>query len=244
MSFIKPATAICLQQPVTHRPNGLHSIAGSRTSSCTSILYQSLLFIIIYLLTCFSANAQSKWVFEHYNYIQQAENTVFVPMLHFQTKNNWYIEFRYNYEDAQTASLFGGKTINGGGEFEYSITPMAGFSAGLFTGVSLAATTEAEWKRFYVWAQTQYSIGTKKSVPDFFFNWSELGYNISDRFFGGLAMQFTRQEGQNIFEPGFVAGFNYKNLSFPVYVLSPFQQGRYYVIGLNYEYTLKKKTKK
>lgn len=240
MSFTKPVTAICLQQPVLHRSNGWRAIAGIRIS----FLYQSLFFTIVYILSCFSANAQSKWVFEHYNYIHQTDNAVFVPMLQFQTRNNWHFELRYNYEDAQTASLFGGKTISGGDEFEYSVTPMAGLSAGLFTGLSLAATTEAEWKRFYVWAQSQYSIGTKRSISDFFFNWSELAYNISDRFFGGLAMQFTRQDGQNIFEPGFVAGFNYKNLSIPVYVLSPFQKGRYYVVGLNYEYQLKNKTKK
>jgi hypothetical protein len=94
-----------------------------------------------------------------------------------------------------------------------------------------------------VWAQSQYSIATKKTATDFFFNWSELGYNISERVFGGLAMQYTRQDNENFVEPGFVVGMNFKNVSFPVYVFSPFRSGCYFVVGLNYEYSFKKKNK-
>ena len=194
-----------------------------------------LLFIIGCSFYFNIVSAQSKLGFEQYNYIRQPEESSFVPMMHFQAKNNWYAELRYNYEDAQTASLFVGKNFSGGNDFEYSVIPMIGYSVGKFTGLSFATTTEATWNRFFIWGQTQYSAGSKKSIPDFFFNWSELGYNISGNFFGGLAMQYTVQEGEQYFDPGFVAGVNWKNISVPFYVLSPFTRGCYFVLGFNYE---------
>jgi hypothetical protein len=54
-------------------------------------------------------------------------------------------------------------------------------------------------------------------------------------------MQYTRQIDNNSFEPGFVAGLEIKNFSFPVYVFSPFRSGCYFVVGISYEYNLKKK---
>jgi hypothetical protein len=197
--------------------------------------------MVILSLVSFSTSAQSKWVFEHYNYIRQAENTVFVPMFHFETGNKWYTELRYNYEDANTVSLFAGKSMSAGNDFSFTVTPMAGYSVGRFTGVSLAANVDVEWKDFYVSTQSQYSLGTRKDVTSFFFNWSEIGYSISDRVFAGVAMQYTLQEGLKSFEPGLLAGLSFKNISFPVYAFSPFNAERYFVIGLNYEYNFKKK---
>ena len=142
-------------------------------------------------------------------------------------------------EDVRTLSLFGGKTISGGKSLQYSITPLVGFSAGNFTGVSLAANAEIDWMNFYISSQTQYSIATKQNIADFLFSWSELGYNISSKFFGGLAIQYTRQVGINNVEPGFVAGINLKKISIPCYVFNPSNPDRYFVVGLNFEFDYK-----
>lgn len=116
------------------------------------------------------SEAQFKWVIENYNYPGQPGAGAVVPMIHFETRKNWYAELRYNYEDIRTISFFGGKTFKGEKFFEYSITPLVGFSAGTFTGISAGANIGAEWKNFYLSSQTQYCAGTKKDVPDFFFS--------------------------------------------------------------------------
>jgi hypothetical protein len=161
-------------------------------------------------------------------------------MIHIETKKNWYAEIRYNYEDVQTFSLFTGKTLTGGRSLRYSITPMTGISVGNFTGLSFATNAEVEWKSFYTSSQTQYSIGTRTGISNFFFSWSELGYNIAEHIFGGLALQYTKQEGMSKTEPGFVAGLNFKGISIPFYIFGPFNTDRYFVLGLNYEYNFKK----
>jgi hypothetical protein len=171
------------------------------------------------------------------------------PLIHMQSANSWYAELRYNYEDAKTLSLYGGKTFSGGNYIQYTITPMAGLSTGRFTGVSLAFKGDLEWQDLFLSSQTQHSIAirtndslaAKKNASNFSFSWSELGYNFSDHFFAGLAMQYSRQANENDFEPGLLAGLSFNSLSFPCYVFSPFRPGRYFVLGVNYEFNLKKK---
>jgi hypothetical protein len=201
----------------------------------------NLLIITLFIMTQHKIYAQSKWVFENYNYWGRQTTGIFVPMIHFETKNNWYAEMRYNYEEVQTISFYGGKTFSGGKAITYSITPLAGFATGRFTGISVAVNTEMDWKNFYVSSQSQYSQALKKDSRDFFFSWSEMGYNISRNVFTGLSMQYTRQLGKAEAEPGCMAGINFKNISVPFYVFNPFNSSCYFVLGLNYEYNLKKR---
>jgi hypothetical protein len=195
------------------------------------------------LLCIFSCTAftQAKSGIENYNLLSQGNEYVWMPVAHYQSKKGIYTELRYNYEDVQTVSLYGGKTFGGGKALKFTIIPMVGISVGKFSGVSLATNADAEWKKFYLSSQTQYSIATKAGVDDFFFSWSELGYSLSDNFFGGVAIQYTLQQGSHNAEPGFVAGLNLNNVSIPVYIFSPFKTGRYFVVGLNYEFDFKKK---
>jgi hypothetical protein len=199
---------------------------------------------IFMLLTCACACPQSKWMFENYNYIKQPGAAAFVPMLHFETKNNWYGELRYNYEDVRTISLFGGRTISGGKSVSYTLTPMFGVSAGQFTGLTSALNIDVEWRDFYVSVESQYSKTLKKDQADFFFNWSELGYSISEHVFTGLAVQYTREQDATYTEPGVFAGFSFGNVSIPFYAFSPFRSDRYFVLGVNVEYNLRKKKNK
>ena len=206
----------------------------------TSISKISIALTLIIAIALHDASAQSKMVFENYNYWGHQTSAVFVPMIHIETNHNWYAEMRYNYEDVQTLSFFAGRIFSGGNKFTYSITPLAGYATGNFTGASLAANAEADWSNFYFSSQSQYSRSFKKEVPHFFFTWSELGYNISPKIFTGLAIQYTKQKGSNEAEPGLVAGINFKNISIPFYVFNPFRSS-YFVLGLNYEYNLRKR---
>jgi hypothetical protein len=193
---------------------------------------------------CTVAHSQSKWMFENYNYIRQPEAASFVPMLHFETANNWYGELRYNYEDVKTVSLFGGRSFNGGKNITYTITPMLGASAGQFAGVTFATNAEIEWKNIFLSAQSQYSKATKTSSSSFFFNWSELGYSIGNNVYAGVALQYTKEQEAAYTEPGLFAGISFKNVSIPFYVFSPFNNSRYFVLGLNVEYNAGKKKNK
>ena len=203
-------------------------------SKCLSI-------IVAVMMMYHDAATQGKAGIEQYSYSGLPLAEAIVPVYHIQSAKNWYGELRYNYEDAKTLSLYGGKTINGGQELEFTITPLFGFSVGRFTGLSLAANSEISWKRFYISSQSQYSAAIKKDSESFFFNWSELGYTVSPRFFSGLSMQYTSQAEQTSVETGVLAGLTFNKVSFPFYVFKPFQPGRYFILGIIYEYSFKKK---
>jgi len=196
-----------------------------------------------------SSAAQWKAGIEQYFYTHTPLSHAFVPIVHLQSPANFYAELRYNYEEAKTISLYAGRTFSGGNGLEYKITPMVGYSTGRFTGLSFASNAEAGWKNFFVSSQTQYSMSVRKkdsvtvkrNGDNFFYSWSELGYDFNDHFFAGISMQYTRQAGENTFEPGFLAGLSVKNLCFPFYLFNPFQGTRYFIIGVNYEFSLKRK---
>ncbi|MEI2737932.1 MAG: hypothetical protein V9F01_04015 [Chitinophagaceae bacterium] len=185
--------------------------------------------------------AQAKSGLENYNMLNQQQEYLWMPILHYQAKNGVYTEIRYNYEEVQTLSFYMGKVFSGGENFEFNLTPMLGISTGEFNGISLAINAETEWKNFYLSSQTQYSIATKENNDNFFFSWSELGYSIADKVFAGVAIQYTRQSGVNNLEPGFVGGVEFKNITIPLYVFNPFGNERYFVLGINYEFHFKKK---
>ena len=200
-----------------------------------------LKLVLIFCIFQSAVMAQAKSGLENYNFLSQYENYVWMPIMHYQSKKGMYAELRYNYEDLNTISLYGGKTFEGGKNLQFAITPMLGVSIGNFKGVSLATNTELDWKNIYLSSQTQYSFSTINAEADFFFTWSELAYNISRKVFAGLALQFTRQQGINDAEPGFVAGLNIKNTSIPFYAFSPFGKKKYFIIGINYEFNINDK---
>jgi hypothetical protein len=195
------------------------------------------------MLVQHSLTAQSKWGFEDYHYLDQPANSAIVPVVHFQTPKELYAELRYNYEAGQTLTLLGGKTWQGGSMISYVITPMAGFSAGMFTGFTFGVNADVGWKHLYFSSQTQQSVTTDKNNSGFFFSWSELGVEIAGQFFGGAAIQYTRQEGCTVLDPGIVAGCRIKKFSFPCYVFNPFRRDTHIVLGINYEWSFNKVNK-
>lgn len=196
------------------------------------------------VLVCSAAFAQAKSGLENYNQLNRDNEYQWMPIAHYQSAGGFYAEMRYNYEDTKTFSLYGGRTFAAGKDVALSFTPMIGFSAGNFSGLSLAANTELEWKNWYLSSQMQYSMSLSNSATGFYFCWSEAGFSIARNFFTGLAVQFTRQDGANDFQPGLLAGLNFGNVSVPLYIFSPFRSGQYVILGINYEYELKKGKKK
>lgn len=196
------------------------------------------------MLMCIGCNAllaQGKGGLENYSFLSLGKDYVWMPVMHYQTPKGMYAELRYNYEEMNTFSIFGGKTLTTGKEKSIAITPMIGFSAGDFSGASVAANTEIELSKFFISSQAQYSMSFKKDMSNFFFSWSELGYDIFPNLFAGLSFQYTRVDEDNKFEPGFMAGVSFKNISIPVYFFNPFRKEKYIIVGLNYEYHLKRR---
>lgn len=203
---------------------------------------KKLLEAIIFLLLPVTALAQSKSGLESYNQLGDQAGYLWVPVLHYQHQKGFYSEFRYNYEDLNTGSVFLGKTFSIDRPYtDYQFTPMIGFSAGNFSGISVALNAELEGKKLYLSSQMQYSFSLQKEVPGFYFNWSEAGYSVNDWFILGPAFQYTLQKGAQEFQPGFFMSASAGNFSIPLYVLYAGGGDPLVILGLNYEFSIRKK---
>jgi len=169
-----------------------------------------------------------------------------VPIVSFESKNKWYAEARYNYEELETFSFYVGKAFTSKNtrpldtlEFKkptdkvsYSVTPLLGGVAGKYKGVSGGINAVVEYRHVFFSTQSQYTIAYYES-GDFFFAWSELGYQPWNWLFVGVTTQHTYlyQSDRLIVEPGGVIGFTMGRWNFPLYVFNPTTNHYYFILG-------------
>lgn len=203
-----------------------------------------IIFISAYIVLC-STTAFAQAGLEQYYYVQGKQPVEFVPIVTFETPGNWYTEARYNYEEKNTFSLYAGKKFSGERKrLMYTLTPILGAVAGEFDGGSAGVNTTLELKKLFFSSQSQYTFSAKDPVHDFFFNWSEVGYEVSSWFYLGLSLQHTQMLHSNtaLFEHGAVIGFEFGRWTIPIYSFNTFDSSRYFVLGINLGIETSKKT--
>ncbi len=177
--------------------------------------------------------------FEQYYYTGGGASSI-VPRLYYESLNNWFGEIRYNYEELQTVSVNAGKKFSFNKQVNFSITPFAGLVLGRLTGGNAGSNISAEYQNLFFSSESQYTFSLKERSESFFFNWSEMGYQVTKFMYAGMALQFTHPfEIKNNWEPGFMVGIVYKNWTFPLYAFNPVQKNRNYVLGINWEWKYK-----
>jgi len=196
---------------------------------------------ILWLIPCliFSSIlcAQTQGGIEQYHYIGGSNANAIVPVVHLQSKKGWYGEARYNYDEKNTFSLLGGKTFSGEKKMNWSITPMIGIAFGEMNGYTMGINFSAEINHFFFNTQSQYTITTTSKYNNYFFNWSELGYQPLNWLYGGISIQHTMvSQEKGLMEPGVLLGITVKNVSFPFYLFNTFSNNRFFILGVNWEW--------
>ena len=107
-----------------------------------------------------------------------------------------HLEARYNYEDLQTLSVFGGWTFHSeGGEdgaFAASATPMLGVVTGETDGLAPGLELDLGWRDFAWYAESEYLFDRDDSDDDFFYSWSTLTYGFTDWLSAGLVLERSK----------------------------------------------------
>jgi hypothetical protein len=193
--------------------------------------------ICICLLCCaitLLSAAQKNFGIDQDYYIYQKHSSSIVPLVYYQTESNWYASFRYNYEEDQTASLQFGKTFSQEGKLSYSITPLAGWLAGKFSGIAIGSMVEIERGKFSFYTEPEYCREFRNKGENFFYNWAELSIHPHRLFYTGLALQTTRTKESFTSEPGLVFAFNLKNFEIPLYLFRSPEHAAYFVVGVHW----------
>jgi hypothetical protein len=152
-------------------------------------------------------------------------------------KGRLYFEGRYNYEERNTGSLFGGYQFSFGKEVTLDLTPMFGAVVGEVDGVAPALELDLNWKSLNYYSESEYVFDFADREENFFYAWSELSWQCAPWFRAGLALQRTRayQTDREV-EAGPVVGFYFWKMEIATYLFSPFDEDRFAVVAASIEF--------
>ncbi len=140
------------------------------------------------------------------NYIF-ADDYIFSPVV--SADHDWlHLEGRYNYEDLQTLSVFGGYNVHAGGQLLLDVTPMIGFAVGNTTAIIPAAELTLSYGRFELYTESEFLVDFNDAAFNFFYAWTELNYSPLDWLSLGLVATRTRLFDTDLaIQRGLSAGF-------------------------------------
>lgn len=183
------------------------------------------------------ASCQQRTGVEEFFYIGHNTPSTVVPRIYYQDYRGWYGEARYNYEEAQTFSIYGGRTFSRRKDLSFSITPVAGLVWGKLKGGSVGANLELDYGNLIFCSSSQYTFSPEDQRSDFFYVWSELGCQLTGNIYTGLALQQTRLLRTNWnWDPGLQIGFLINKWTFPLYIFDPMAGKRHFVLGVTREW--------
>lgn len=177
---------------------------------------------------------------EQYYYVRAKQLPEQVLVAHYESPRSWYTEARYNYEDMKTASLYGGKVFKQDGKISWSMIPMGGIVLGNFKGASAGINGKLETGRVFFNVQSQYTRSFSAGANDFYFSWSEAGFQATKKIFVGLSVQHTQlMNSKGGIESGCFTGMTLGNWALSIYSFNPADIRRYFIAGLSWEWQKK-----
>ena len=187
-----------------------------------------------------AANAQktdslSKWSFsaEGDYYIFPSDQNIFM-VITTADRNRLHLEARYNYEDRNTASVFGGLNLTFGNQLQLVLKPMAGIVFGRLNGLAPGLETDLSYKIFNFNSQSEYLFDFSGKENDFAYTYLQLGATLLEKVNIGLAAQRTRAYETNLdLQRGVFAGYSFgeSNASFTWF--NPFTDSYFFVVTLS-----------
>jgi hypothetical protein len=172
------------------------------------------------------------WTFNAVALFNIIQDDFFITSIVNADKNKLHLESRYNYEDIKTVSFFGGYNFTGGNKIKYRFTPILGVVLGNTDGIAPGLKIELTSGGFRLYSEMEYVFNFNEKTYSFYFNWSELTYSPKDWFWVGITGQRTRIYANDLdIQRGFLAGLRRKNIFFIGYLLNPFTENTFGILG-------------
>lgn len=133
-----------------------------------------------------------------------------------------HLEARWQYEAADTVSVWAGASFGGGAALEWTLTPLLGLVLGDLDGVAPGYKGSLRWKALQLWSEGEYVFDVSGSEGSFLYSWTELTVSPAEWVRLGVAAQRTRAwASDRDLQRGFMAAFSYGKASLTGYVLNP-----------------------
>jgi hypothetical protein len=182
--------------------------------------------------------ASHNWSFEAeaYYYILPGEKNT-TTLMGYADYKSFHSEVRYNYEDLQTLSAFGGYRFNTGHKFTVGVTPILGFAVGNTDGIIPGLLLDLMWHKFDFYSESEYVMNFEGKENNYFYTWSELGITPFDNFRTGISANRTRLFKSALdFQRGIFAEYTLKKLTAGINYFNPFTNDSYVIIIINYAF--------
>ena len=169
-------------------------------------------------------SAERAWSYEGvaYGYLFEGGEGDFILPIVYANRGALHLEARYNYEDRDTGSLFGGWTFSFGDETTLDLTPMLGAVFGNTDGIAPGLELDFNWRWLEYYSETEYVFDLEDHESNFFYAWSELSGRPVDWLRLGLAVQRTRAyETERDVQRGIVVGFSFWKMEVGAYYFNP-----------------------
>jgi len=149
-------------------------------------------------------------------------------------KGHLHLETRYNYEDLQTVSLYGGYSMEFGNKLHLDLTPMLGGAAGNTNAILPGAEFELMYARKVgLYVETEYAFDLNNSDDNFFLWWSELYYSPQEWVWFGIATQRLRvRESELDLQRGLFLAFQKDWFIITGYYFNPFTSDQFGILNL------------
>lgn len=151
--------------------------------------------------------------------------------------NCLHLEARYNYEDLQTASFFGGYNFSTGKEIQFNATPVIGIVFGNTNGVAPGLILDLNYWKLNLSTESEYLLDFAQKEDSFVYTWSELTFAPAEWIWFGLAAQRTRVYQTDLeIQRGFTLGFSRDYISASGYIFNIDQEEPYGVLSIEFEF--------
>jgi len=103
-----------------------------------------------------------------------------------------HLEGRYQYEDLDTFSAWGGWSFRAGERLQLEVVPMVGVIMGQTKGVAPGLELTLAWKSLELYSESEYVFDVEGPEGDYFYSWSELSWQATPWLRLGFSAQRTR----------------------------------------------------
>lgn len=175
----------------------------------------------------------SAWAEE---FIIPGEEDFFNPTFYARTKTV-HLEGRYNYEDRNTASVWGGRRFEFGKPVKFVLVPMAAVVFGNINGMAPGLETEIVFKKLDFYSESEYVFDFKTKENNFFYMYSELAIRPIRPLRTGLIAQRTKLfETEHEVQRGLFAEYYFGRFRIGTFYFNPFNSDNFWIASFSVDF--------
>jgi hypothetical protein len=201
-------------------------------------LFISILFVWISHSSVAQKDSAAVWSFSLSSFFYFVPHDVnSASLIGYAKFKRWHLEARYNYEDRNTVSVFGGYRFETGKKFQFAATPMLGLIVGNTDAIAPGLELEASYWRLVYYSETEYVIDFSARESNFLYVWGDLTINPVSELSLGLSYQRTRlYQTEFDVQLGMLAKYRFGRWTPAIYYFNPFTDNDFLIFALSVDF--------